>query len=95
MARRCVVTGKGVLTGNTVSHSNIKSRRRFLPNLQNASFLSDALGTMVSLRITTNAIRTIEKRGGIDDYVMSEAPTKLEPELRLHRKRVERARAAA
>ena len=64
MARRCDFTGKGVLTGNNVSHANNRTRRRFLPNLQDVSLLSDALGETVSLRLSTRAIRSIEKRGG-------------------------------
>src|SRR5215831_10378247 len=58
MARRCAITGKGVQTGNNVSHANNKTRRRFLPNLQDTTLLSDALGQLVRLRLTTHAIRT-------------------------------------
>lgn len=65
MAKRCTITGKGVLVGNNVSHANNKTKRRFLPNLQETSLLSDVLG-MVRVRLSTNAIRTIEKNGGID-----------------------------
>ena len=64
MARKCPVTGKGVQVGHNVSHSNVKTKRRFLPNLQTLSLLSDALGP-VRLRVSTNAIRTIEKNGGV------------------------------
>ena len=95
MARRCAVTGKGVLTGHNVSHSQIKTKRRFLPNLQNASFLSDALGETIQMRVSMAGLRTIEKRGGLDAFLLSEAPTKLAPELRALRKRVEAANAAA
>ena len=63
MARKCPVTGKGVQVGHNVSHSNIKTKRRFLPNLQSQSLLSDTLG-QVRLRLTAAAIRTIEKNGG-------------------------------
>ena len=66
MARRCAITGKGVQTGNNVSHANNKTRRRFLPNLQDTTLLSDALGQLVRLRLTTHAIRTIEHNGGLD-----------------------------
>src|SRR3974390_1421471 len=66
MSRRCQITGKGVLTGNNVSHANNKTRRRFLPNLQDTSLLSDVLGMSVRLRLSTRAIRTIEHNGGID-----------------------------
>lgn len=71
MARRCGVTGKGVLSGNNVSHAHNKSRRRFLPNVQNVSFMSDLLGRRVRMRISTNGIRTIEKNGGLDQFLLS------------------------
>ncbi|MDP6342370.1 MAG: 50S ribosomal protein L28, partial [Alphaproteobacteria bacterium] len=64
MARRCELTGKGVLTGNNVSHANNRSRRRFLPNVQEKSLHSDALGRSVRLKISVNALRTVEKKGG-------------------------------
>ena len=70
MAKRCEVTGKGVLTGNNVSHANNKTRRRFLPNLQETSLMSEALGRMVRLRLTTNGIRTIEFHGGLDAFLL-------------------------
>ncbi|ARJ66770.1 50S ribosomal protein L28 [Magnetospirillum sp. ME-1] len=93
MARRCAITGKGVLTGNNVSHANNKTRRRFLPNLQEASLLSDALGHAVRLRISTNGLKTIEHNGGIDSYLLSIATTKLSAEARRLKKRIERALA--
>ena len=79
MARRCPVSGKGVLVGMNVSHAHNRTKRRFLPNLQPASLLSEALGR--SVRLTTNAIRTIEKRGGLDAYVLGTAASKLSAEL--------------
>ena len=77
MARRCDFSGKGVLSGNNVSHANNKTRRRFLPNLQDVSLMSDALGTTVQMRLSTRAIRTVEKRGGIDAYLLSTPEAKL------------------
>jgi large subunit ribosomal protein L28 len=71
MSRRCQITGKGVLTGNNVSHANNRTRRRFLPNLQETSLLSDVLGIAVHMRLTTRAIRTIEQKGGIDAYLLA------------------------
>jgi large subunit ribosomal protein L28 len=71
MARRCCVTNKGVLTGNHVSHAHNKNRRRFLPNLQRASFLSESLGRCVRLRVSTRGIRTIEKLGGLDAFLLA------------------------
>lgn len=81
MAKRCTITGKGVLTGNNVSHANNKTRRRFLPNLQESSFMSEALGRMVRLRITTSAIRTVEFHGGLDAFLVRTPATKLGPEI--------------
>ncbi len=71
MTRRCELTGKSVMTGNNVSHANNRTRRRFLPNLQQASMLSEALGRSVKFRVCTNAIRTVEKRGGLDAFLLS------------------------
>jgi len=70
MSRRCELTGKGVLVGNNVSHANNKSKRRFLPNLQEASILSDALGREVRLRISRQAQRSIDHSGGFDSYIV-------------------------
>ncbi len=93
MARKCPVTGKGVLVGHNVSHSNIKTKRRFLPNLQTLSLLSDALGT-VRLRLSTTAIRTIEFKGGIDAFLKAAPDRKLLPEMRRLKRRVMSAAAA-
>ncbi len=73
MARKCSLTGKAVMVGNNVSHSNRKTRRRFLPNLMVASFFSDRLGKSFSLRVSANAIRTVDHNGGIDSYLLSVA----------------------
>ena len=81
MSRRCAISGKAVLYGNNVSHANNKSRRRFLPNLQETSFMSEALGRLVRLRLSTNAIRTVEFHGGLDAYLMTTSSLKLTPEL--------------
>jgi len=93
MSRRCIITGKGVQTGHNVSHANNKTKRRFLPNLQVTSVLSDALGTGVRLRLSANAIRTIEHNGGLDAYLMAQAPSRLTPEARRLQRRIARARA--
>src|SRR3546814_19643168 len=66
MARRCQITGKGALVGNNVSHANNKTKRRFLPNLQETSLMSDVLGTAVRLPLTVNGLPPIEKNGGLD-----------------------------
>jgi large subunit ribosomal protein L28 len=88
MARKCIVTGKGVQVGHNVSHSNIKSKRRFLPNLQHTSVLSDAIGA-VRLRISAAAIRTIEYKGGIDAFLRNTPDRKLSPEIRRLKRRIE------
>jgi len=95
MSRRCQITGKGVLTGNNVSHANNKTRRRFLPNLQDTSLLSDALGTVVRMRVSTRAIRTIEHNGGIDAFLLGTPDRKLPEAARALKRRVARARAKA
>ncbi|MBW6401228.1 50S ribosomal protein L28 [Roseomonas sp. HJA6] len=93
MARRCGITGKGVLTGNNVSHANNKSRRRFLPNLQETSFWSDVLGTAVQIRLTTNGIRTIEHNGGLDSFLLGTPDRRLPAEALTLKRRIERAQA--
>jgi large subunit ribosomal protein L28 len=93
MARRCGITGKGVLAGNNVSHANNKTRRRFLPNLQETSFFSDVLGTSVQLRLTTNGIRTIEHNGGLDAFLLGTPDRSLPEEARLLKRRIARAQA--
>ena len=92
MARRCMVTGKGVLVGHNVSHANNKTKRRFLPNLQIASLLSDALGRPVRLRLSTNGLRTIEHAGGLDAWVLGTADAKLGLAARRLKRRIARAR---
>ena len=94
MARRCAVTGKGVQTGNNVSHANNKTRRRFLPNLQETSLFSESLGRNVRLRVSTNGLRTIEHNGGLDAWLIASAPSKLDTEMRRLRKQIEKAVAA-
>jgi large subunit ribosomal protein L28 len=93
MARRCSITGKGVLTGNNVSHANNKTRRRFLPNLQETSVLSDALGEMVRLKVSTRGLRTIEHNGGLDSFLLSTSDTGLTVEARRIKRRVQKAMA--
>ena len=90
MARKCPVTGKGVQVGNNVSHSNRKTKRRFLPNLQTVSPLSDTVGS-VRLRLSTNAIRTIEFKGGIDAFLKGTPDRKLSPEILRLKRRIEGA----
>ena len=69
MSRRCELTGKAVLVGNNVSHANNKTKRRFLPNLQQVTMLSETLGKTVHLRVTPHALRSVEARGGLDAFL--------------------------
>lgn len=70
MSRRCELTGKGVQVGHRVSHSNIKTKHRFLPNLQNITFRSEALELSISLRVTAHAIRSVDHNGGFDAFLL-------------------------
>lgn len=91
MSRRCQVTGKGVQYGNNVSHANNKTRRRFLPNLQETSIYSEVLKTSVRVRLSTNGLRTIDHKGGLDAWLTGTAPTKLDPKMRRVRARIVKA----
>ncbi len=93
MARRCEITGKGVLTGNNVSHANNKTRRRYLPNLQESSFWSETLGVSVGMRVTTNGIRTVEHNGGLDAFLLGTPDRNLPPESIVLKRRIEKAQA--
>jgi len=86
MARRCELTGTEPLFGHNVAHSNVKTNRRFNPNLQKATFFSDSLRRKIRLRVTTRALRTVQKVGSFDAYLLGTADAKLAPEgLRLKR----------
>jgi large subunit ribosomal protein L28 len=93
MSRRCQITGKGVLSGNNVSHANNRTRRRFLPNLQDTSLLSDILGAPVRMRLSTRGIRTIEHNGGIDAYLLGTPDSRLTIEAKALKRRLLRAQA--
>lgn len=95
MARRCDLTGKGVLTGNNVSHAHNKSRRRFLPNVQDMSLHSDALGHGVRLRICTSALRTVESKGGLDAFLLNVSDKQLSLKAKRVKRAVEKATASA
>jgi large subunit ribosomal protein L28 len=79
MSRRCELTAKGPQVGHKVSHSNIKTKRRFLPNLVNVTFLSDVLGRPVRLRVSTNALKSVDHRGGLDAFLLKARDTELSP----------------
>ena len=93
MARRCQLTGTDIQFGHNVSHSNVKTNRRFEANLQRVTLLSEALRRKVSLRITTRALRSISRAGGLDAFLLRANDNKLAPEgLRL-KHRVKKALA--
>ena len=91
MARRCELLDTGPQTGHNVSHSNRRTKRRFVPNLQRVTFYSDALRRPVALRVTTRAIRTVQKHGGLDPFLVSTALAKLAPEGQRLKRRIHRA----
>jgi large subunit ribosomal protein L28 len=81
MSWRCDLTGKGPLVGHKVSHSNIKTKRRFLPNLQNVTLISETLGRRVRVRVSTNALKTVDHRGGLDAFLLKAKDTDLAPKM--------------
>ena len=95
MARRCMLTGKGVMAGNNVSHAHNKTKRRFLPNLRRQRLYSETLGESIRLRITAHAVRTVEHRGGLDGFLLTMADGELPGELRRLKRRIIAARTAA
>ncbi len=94
MARRCELTGKAVLTGNNVSHAHNKSRRRFLPNLCNVSLMSETLNRTVRFRVSANALRTVEHRGGLDSFLAKARDTELSLKARRLKREIEKSQAA-
>ena len=95
MSRRCDFTGKGVMAGNNVSHANNKTRRRFLPNLQKTSMYSDALASMVQIRLTTHGLRSVEHNGGLDAYLLKARSDSLGADALKLKRRIKRKVAAA
>ncbi len=95
MAKKCALTGVGPQYGNNVSHSNCKTRRRFVPNIQTVSFVSEALKRSVKLRLTAATIRTVDHNGGLDAYLVSTSNTKLTDEARKLKRAIKKAQAAA
>lgn len=95
MARRCAITGRGFQTGHKVSHSNHKTKTRFLPNLQQVSLISDALGVRVPMRITAATLRSIEHNGGLDNYLLKHAEKNLTPEAAKLKRKIKRKLAKA
>jgi large subunit ribosomal protein L28 len=95
MSRRCELTGKGAQTGHKVSHSNRKTKRRFLPNLCNVTFMSDALNRSVKLRVSANALKSVDHRGGLDAFLMKAKDEELSTEALTLKREIAKKRAAA
>lgn len=95
MSRRCELTGKGAQVGHKVSHSNIKTKRRFLPNLCNVTLISDALNRNVRLRVSTNALKSVDHRGGLDAFLIKAKADELSPKAVELKRQIEKKLAAA
>ncbi|MBP7241604.1 50S ribosomal protein L28 [Amaricoccus sp.] len=95
MSRRCELTGKGVMTGNNVSHANNKSRRRFLPNLNEVTLASEALGQSYRLRISAAALRSIDHRGGLDAFLAKADDAELSPKALKIKREISKVSTAA
>ena len=96
MSWRCDLTGKRPLVGHKVSHSNIKTKRRFLPNLRNVTLISDTLGRRIRLRVSANALKTVDHRGGLDAFLLKAKDDELAPRvLELKRQIVKKREARA
>jgi large subunit ribosomal protein L28 len=95
MSRVCELTGKGPMSGNTVSHANNKSRRRFLPNLNEVTLISDSLGKSFQLRISAAALRTVDHRGGLDAFLAKSKDDELSTNALKIKREVAKALSAA
>ncbi|TRD22576.1 50S ribosomal protein L28 [Palleronia caenipelagi] len=95
MSRVCELTGKGPAVGNNVSHANNKTRRRFLPNLNDVTLMSETLGRTVKLRISSAALRTVDHRGGLDGFMAKAKDAELSPRALKVKKEIQKAQASA
>ena len=95
MSRVCELTGKGVMVGNNVSHANNKTKRRFLPNLNNATLMSDSLGRAFRFRITPHALRSVEHNGGLDNFLLKAKADQLSLKAQRLRKEIAKKKAEA
>jgi large subunit ribosomal protein L28 len=94
MSRKCELTGKTAQVGHKVSHSNIKTKRRFLPNLLSVTMISDALGRSVRLRVSAHAFRTVDHRGGLDAFLMKAKDEELSDKARELKRQIRKKQAA-
>ena len=95
MSRVCELTGKGPMSGNTVSHANNKTRRRFLPNLNDVTLISDVLGQSFKLRVSAAALRTVDHRGGLDAFLAKAKDADLSADALKIKKDIQKAKASA
>ncbi|MGO3927144.1 50S ribosomal protein L28 [Rhodopseudomonas pseudopalustris] len=95
MSRRCELTAKGAQVGHSVSHSNIKTKRRFLPNLVNVTFISDSLGRSVRLRVSANALKSVDHRGGLDGFLLKAKDAELSPKAIEIKRQIEKKKLTA
>lgn len=95
MSWRCDLTGKKPLVGHKVSHSNIKTKRRFMPNLRNVTLISDSLQRRVRVRVSANALKTVDHRGGLDAFLLKAKADQLSPRALELKRQVQKKRAAA
>lgn len=94
MARRCELTGKGVMTGNNVSHALNRTRRRFLPNLCKVTLISDVLDRSIKLKVAASALRTVEHRGGLDAFLLKAKDAELSDRVRAIKQEIRQAMAS-
>lgn len=95
MSRRCDLTGKGVMTGHLVSHSNHKTKRRFLPNLCNVTLESETLKRTIRLRVSANALKSVDHRGGLDAFLKKARDEELSPRALEFKRLIAKATATA
>jgi large subunit ribosomal protein L28 len=95
MSRVCELTGKGPMSGNMISHANNKTRRRFLPNLNEVTLISDTLGKSFQLRISAAALRTVDHRGGLDAFLAKAKDDELSTDALKIKREIAKAQAAA
>ena len=91
MSRRCELTGKGVMVGNNVSHANNKTKRRFLPNLNHVTMLSEVLDKSFKFRVSAAALRTVDHRGGLDGFMAKAKDNELSEKARRVKREIQKA----
>ena len=88
MSRVCEISGKNVMSGNNVSHAKNKTKRKFLPNLQNVKFFSKTLDKFISMKVSVHALKSVEKNGGLDDFLKKTSNRVLAPEALVIKKSI-------